>query len=334
MERQQGNDLAATLNDLDQSLKGLVRRAMTGLTTSERAAITLQSSKLDQPIRLSWMPVSNIIDEVIENTFNDVVQSHKDFVVDEGVAVNVIAMEDPRGGGRKKQVSARVNVIENMKHDSNIMCPPMDSGDEMCLARCLTYGMIWHPRQGHNRVRDLRRLCDNAERWTCKAHFLCVSAGVERHVPAGQDALEKFETHLRPQGFTIRAFTLDHQDPLFFKSYPREGIKMLNVVMVNGHYMFIKNVGRYFNKDYFCNLFCTPSYQFERHGSGRAKRDVSHVVESHRRGRPRPVPRWCVTSRDGTLFANHAQTDQHSQWVGEFSPGNPKRYTVVFTLQN
>ena len=223
VERQQGNDLAVTLNDLDQSLKGLVRRAMTesGLTASERAAITLQSSKLDQPIRLSWMPVSSITNEVIENTFNRVVQSHKDFVIDEGVAVNVIAMEDQRGGARKMHVSARVNVMENMKHDSNIMCPPMDSGDEMCLARCLTYGMIWHHHQGPNRARDLRRLCDNGELWTCKAHSLCVSVGVEHHVPAGQNAVEKFETQLRPQGFTIRAFTLDHQDPLFFKSYPR-----------------------------------------------------------------------------------------------------------------
>ena len=50
--------------------------------------------------------------------------------------------------------------------------------------------------------------------------------------------------------------------------------------------------------------------------------------------RERWVPRWCVTSKDGTLFANHAQTDEHSQWVGEFSPSNPKRYTMVFTLQN
>ena len=178
VDRQQGNDLAATLNDLDRSLKGLVRRAMTesGLTTSERAAITLQSSKLDHPIRLSWMPVSNITDEVIENTFNRVVQSHKDFVIDEGVVVNVIAMEDQRGGGgRKKHVSARINVMENMKHDSNIMCPPMDSGDEMCLARCLTYGMIWHHRQDRHRIRNLRRLCDNLERWTCKAHSVCGS---------------------------------------------------------------------------------------------------------------------------------------------------------------
>ena len=278
VERQQGNDLAATLNDLDQSLKGLVRRAMTesGLTTSERAAITLQSSKLDHPIRLSWMPVSNITDEVIENTFNRVVQSHKDFVIDEGVAVNVIAMEDQRGGGQKKHVSARINVMENMKHDSNIMCPPMDSGDEMCLARCLTYGMIWHHNRNRNRNRNLRPLCDNTERWTCKAHFLCVAAGVERHVPAGQDALEKFETHLRPQGFTIRAFTLDHQDPLFFKSYPPEETKVLNVVLVNGHYMFIKNVARYFNKSYFCNMCCTPFDSRMRHRCGRLCQACKH----------------------------------------------------------
>ena len=41
VERQQGNDLAATLDDLDQSLKGLVRGAMTesGLTMSERASV-------------------------------------------------------------------------------------------------------------------------------------------------------------------------------------------------------------------------------------------------------------------------------------------------------
>ena len=279
VDRQQGNDLAATLNDLDRSLKGLVRRAMTesGLTTSERAAITLQSPKLDHPIRLSWMPVSNITDEVIENTFNRVVQSHKDFVIDEGVAVNVIAMEDQRGGGgRKKHVSSRINVMENMKHDSNIMCPPMDSGDEMCLARCLTYGMIWHHRQERHRARNLRRLCDNEERWTCKAHSLCVAAGVERHVPAGQDALEKFETHLRPQGFTIRAFTLDHQDPLFFKSYPPEETKALDVVLVGGHYMFIKNVARYFNKDYFCNLCCTPFDRRMRHRCARLCQACKH----------------------------------------------------------
>ena len=49
-------------------------------------------------------------------------------MIDEGVAVNVIAMEDQRGGGRKKHVSARINVMENMKHDSNIMCPPIGFG--------------------------------------------------------------------------------------------------------------------------------------------------------------------------------------------------------------
>ena len=59
--------------------------------------------------------MSNITNEVIENTFNRVVQSHNDLVIDEGVAVNVISMEDQRGGGRKKRVSPRVNVMQNMK---------------------------------------------------------------------------------------------------------------------------------------------------------------------------------------------------------------------------
>ena len=168
--------------------------------------------------------------------------------------------------------------MENMKHDSNIMCPPMDSGDEMCLARCLTYGMIWHRHQGRNRVRDLRRLCDNAERWTCKSHSLCVSAVVEPHVPDGQDALERFETHLRPHGFTIRAFTLDHEDPLFFKSWNREGMMVLDVVLVNGQYMFIKNVARYFNKDYFCNLCCKPFDRRMRHRCARLCQACKHEI--------------------------------------------------------
>ena len=107
-------------------------------------------------------------------------------------------------------------------------------------------------------------------------HTFCVSAGVERHVSAGQDALEKFETHLRPQGFTIRALTLDHQDPMFFKSYPPEGTEVLNVVLVNGHYMFIKNVARYFNKDYFCNLCCTPFDRRMRHRCGRLCQACKH----------------------------------------------------------
>ena len=55
-------------------------------------------------------------------------------------------------------------------------------------------------------------------------------------MPAGQVALEKFDACLRPQGFTIRAFTLDHQDPLFFKSGHQNGTAVLDVVLVNGHY--------------------------------------------------------------------------------------------------
>ena len=107
------------------------------------------------------------------------------------------------------------------------------------------------------------------------ALFVC-AAGVEHHVPAGQDALEKLETHLRPQGFTIRAFTLDHEDPLFFKSYPREGAKVVDVVLVNGHCMVIKNVARYFNKDYFCNLCCTPFDRRMRHRCGRLCQACKH----------------------------------------------------------
>ena len=78
---------------------------------------------------------------------------------------------------------------------------------------------------------------------------LCVSAGVEPRVPGGQDALEK----------------LDHQDPLFFKSGHREGMMVLDVALVNGHYMFIKNVVQYFIKHYFCNLCCKPFDSRMRH---------------------------------------------------------------------
>ena len=102
--------------------------------------------------------MSNITDEVIENTFNRVVQSHKDFVINKGVAVNVIAMEDKRGGGGKKHVSAPVNVMENMNDDSIIMCPPMDSGDEM-LEMCAYYATT------RNDVPTKRTFCVCQREW-------------------------------------------------------------------------------------------------------------------------------------------------------------------------
>ena len=73
--------------------------------------ITMQSKQLDYPIRMSLMPVEEISQEKTAATFERVMQSHNEFVLDDDVTVNVVTLEDRRGCGRvRRKISGKLRT--------------------------------------------------------------------------------------------------------------------------------------------------------------------------------------------------------------------------------
>ena len=93
----------------------------------------MQSKQLNYPIRMSWMPVEEISQKKIAATFERVMQSHNEFVLDDDVAVNAVTLEDRRGGCRvRRKVGRRTLAMEeNLRKDKNLLVPPTDVSDQM-----------------------------------------------------------------------------------------------------------------------------------------------------------------------------------------------------------
>ena len=200
---------------------GLVERAKreAGLTKSHYALITMATPQLSEAVQISWKPVPEINRKLIEATFDKVLQSNKEFSINDGVRINIIAMKPPRGGGKRRRSWEK--IANNLKHDKSVVCPPLDADDQMCLARCLVYGMLYH-KEGVSRhavCRTLKRLRDNATMWTRRAYELCRQCDVNPHAPAGIPELEKFARHLRTLGFVIRVFSpaKDAKEPILLQ---------------------------------------------------------------------------------------------------------------------
>ena len=211
--------IASTITYLDDALVGLVERAKreAGLTKSHYALITMATPQLSEAVQIAWKPVPEINRKLIEASFDKVLQSHKEFSINDGVRINIIAMKPPRGGGKRSYEK----IANNLKHDKSVVCPPLDADDQMCLARCLVYGMLYH-REGVTQksvLCSLKTLRNNTTRWTQRALELCRQCDVNPHSPAGIPELEKFARHLQTLGFVIRVFSpnKDAKEPILLQ---------------------------------------------------------------------------------------------------------------------
>ena len=183
------------------------------------------------------------------------------------------ALQRPQGGGSVKgrRKPSCVRQLDNLKQDKTVVCPPPNDHDQMCLARCLVYGMLFHQEGGarQNVSNALKRLRNNAsDLWTYRAAELCIRCGVNRNTSAGQPELVKFATHLRTLGFVIRVFSTNMQNALFFRedsTVDLQTVKILYLVLSEGHYMFIPRMNIYSGRQYFCDLCVKPFNHLQQH---------------------------------------------------------------------
>ena len=213
------------------------------------------------------MPVEQITANVIAETFERAMQSHSEFILDDDVSVNVLAREGRVGGGRVRRDNGPtvLNMENNLKKDKNLVVPPLDVSDQMCLARCLVFGMMHYfdSQDVGPRVNRARTLLRNPNRWTEEAAILCGVCGVDPTRPCGTDELKKFEQHLQSLDFLIRVFAADMQNQCFFKEKEEDYTpekKILHLVLVKEHYLFIRNINTYFGKEKFCEA-CNTAYK-------------------------------------------------------------------------
>ena len=76
-----------------------------GMNEKDQVRFVLRSEQLDTPISLPFMFMFQLTPERIFSQVERVVQSHKEFRLDDTVTVDIIHIETPRGSGRKTYLS-------------------------------------------------------------------------------------------------------------------------------------------------------------------------------------------------------------------------------------
>ena len=104
-----------------------------GMNEEDQVRFVLRSEQLDTPISLPFMSLFKLTPERIFSQIERIVQSQKEFRLNDTVTVDIIHVETPRGSGSRKRTC--LNIEKFLKNKGSIVT--IRNKDELCLARAL-----------------------------------------------------------------------------------------------------------------------------------------------------------------------------------------------------
>ena len=105
-----------------------------GMNENDQVRFVLRSDQLETPISIPFMSLHQLTTERVFSQVQRVIQSNRDFRLNDTVSVDIIRVEAPQGSGRKKPRSI-VNIKEYLHKKKSIIT--IHNNDNLCLARAL-----------------------------------------------------------------------------------------------------------------------------------------------------------------------------------------------------
>ena len=103
------------------------------MNEKDQVRFVLRSDQLDTPISIPFIPLAQLTTERVFSQIERVIQSNRDFRLNDTVTVDIIRVEEPQGSGRSKRTT--LNIREYLKEKKSIIT--INNNDNLCLARAL-----------------------------------------------------------------------------------------------------------------------------------------------------------------------------------------------------
>ena len=202
------------LNDLDlleshervQKIFEHLLNDVTGdMNERDQVRFVLRSDQLDTPISIPFMPVLQLTPERVFSQIERVVQSNRDFRLNDTVMVDIIHVEAPQGSGRSKRTV--LNIREYLHKKRSIIT--IQNNDNLCLARALVVAVakIENPPNYKNLIRSNRRMQEK------EAKKLHAAANVPLG-PCGIPEVEMFQKYLTK--YEINIISGNHNNSIIY----------------------------------------------------------------------------------------------------------------------
>ena len=213
------------------------------MNEKDQVRFVLRSDQLDTPISIPFMSVEQLTTERVFSQIERVIQSNRDFRLNDTVTVDIIRVEAPQGSGRSKRTT--LNIREYLKKKGSIIT--INNNDNLCLARALVVAIARIEKDP--KYHKIRR--SNLNIQLQRALELHRAANVPPG-PCGLDEVKLFQKYLT--SYEITVVSGDCNDSII---YPPESIDDNNVTPLylylhNKHFDVITSMPGFLSTSYFC----------------------------------------------------------------------------------
>ena len=241
-------DLVEGYERTQEIFEHLLNDITTGMDEKDQVRFVLRSTQLDTPISLPFMPVQQLTPEHVFSQIERVIQSNRDFRLNDTVVVDIVHVEAPQGSGRKR---TPLDIGEFLHKKRSIIS--IQNKDNRCLARALVMAIAKIEKDPkYISMKDPRKKVQ--EKKARELHKLA-------NVPLGACGIpevEMFQKHL--MNYEINIVSADHNNSIIYPSKPTTShAKPIYLYLHRNHYDVITSMPSFLGNSYFCHT-CRRSY--------------------------------------------------------------------------
>ena len=242
-------DLIQSYERTQRIFEHLLNDVTNGMGEEDQVRFVLRSTQLETPISLPFMSVQQLTPKRVFSQIERVVQSNRDFRLNDTVVVDLVHVEAPQGSGRKKR---DLIGLKDFLHKKRSIVR-IKNEDDLCLARALVVAIAKIEEDpGYKVLADSRKRVQED-----KAKELHLLANVP-FGPCGIPQVEKFEEYLK--GYEINIVSADHNNSIIYPPNPSANdVKPIYLYLHHNHYDVITKMPGFLSKSYFCHK-CRRSY--------------------------------------------------------------------------
>ena len=232
---------------LHEIFQQVLDEAIGGISPQDQVRFVLRSNQLKYPINFPFMAPSRLTTERILAEFERVIQSNKEFRLNDTVEINVIHVSMPTGGKGTKR--SEVNLEKRLERKKSII--RIRNDDDLCMARALMVAKAKLDNDPqYKSIVDHRRPMQ-----TRLAQEFHQNAGVPLS-PCWIEQAKLFQAHLSK--YQISIMSKKYGNKVIYAGPEKD--KKIYLYMHNNHYDVITKMPGLFARVYYCHT-CKKAYE-------------------------------------------------------------------------
>ena len=215
----------------------------------DQVRFVLRSTQLDTPISIPFLPLQQLTPERVFSAVERVIQSNRDFRLNDTVNVDLIHVEAPQGGGRSKLKRNIVNINDYLRKKGSVII--IKNHGNLCLARAVVVAIA---KVENDPYYYYLRECVRAQQ--IRAMELHANANVPLG-PCGLEEVDLFQKHLTT--YEINIVSGNHDNAIIYPSQPSTDKTPIYLYLHDNHYDVITSMTGFLSRSYYCHK-CRRAY--------------------------------------------------------------------------